>query len=51
MRYGEENPVYLFKLKEIASQRFASIEPHVCKEDYYNAELFSEDRSLNLTGK
>lgn len=51
MRYGEESPVYLSKLKQNKLGSFVSEEPHICNEDLYSAELFIKENIIHLTWK
>ena len=39
LRFGAENPVYLFDLATADGQTWHSIDPHVCRDDLYTAIL------------
>lgn len=48
LRFGPERPVYLFDLQLISGQSMASVEPHLCREDRYTAELRIDDDQVRL---
>lgn len=39
LRFGEDNPVYLFDLAPVTANSWRSVTPHLCREDRYSAEL------------
>lgn len=39
LRFGPENPVFLFAIEARSKVEFASVTPHVCSEDLYSAML------------
>ncbi|QDT40038.1 hypothetical protein Pan241w_00910 [Gimesia alba] len=48
LRFGTMHPVYLFELQQITATRWESVEPHVCREDLYSANLSLENALLSL---
>jgi len=48
LRFGPDQPVYLFELAGVDAQKMISVEPHVCSEDLYSAQLVVMDSQLNL---
>lgn len=49
LRYGPEHPVFLVTLTERDDGNWRSVEPHVCDEDLYHAELRIVGNELHLT--
>jgi Family of unknown function (DUF6314) len=39
LRYGVENPVYLFDLAPAGEAAWSSTSPHLCREDCYSADM------------
>ncbi len=48
LRFGEENPVFLFELRCVEVGEWRDVEPHLCREDRYSAHLQIEDLGLKL---
>jgi len=48
LRFGEENPVYLFHLAYQGNHTFSSVCPHVCDKDLYTAELTFTQKNIRL---
>ena len=48
LRFGSENPVYLFDLKQISENYWKSACDHVCQMDLYGAELKLEENRMLL---
>ncbi len=48
LRFGMERPVYLFDLKPVSETKWVSVDPHVCQEDCYQAELLLAAGSIDL---
>ncbi|KOY87218.1 hypothetical protein AD998_14615 [bacterium 336/3] len=48
LRFGEENPVYLFHLVYQDTNTFSSICPHICDKDLYTAHLQLAPRRIVL---
>ncbi len=48
LRFGTENPVYLFDLIHFQDNKMISKCGHVCDKDLYNAELFLFDDKILL---
>jgi hypothetical protein len=48
LRFGEENPVYLFHLVCQDDHTFSSICPHICDKDLYTAHLQLSPRRIIL---
>jgi len=48
LRLGNENPVYLFDLKQTGKVTWQSVEPHVCREDLYTAIMTFDGEVLAL---
>jgi len=49
LRFGADRPVFLFDLAPRSDGNWASIKPHVCREDCYSAELRLLDWGLGLS--
>ena len=39
LRFGPEHPVFLFAMKPQPDGSFRSVEPHLCRDDCYTAEM------------
>lgn len=48
LRFGAENPVFLFAMAPHADGSFHSIEPHLCSDDCYAAELGVDAQCVHL---
>jgi len=48
LRFGSEQPVYLFDLQQIGSATWQSVQPHVCRLDLYTAALTLTADELQL---
>jgi hypothetical protein len=48
LRFGVDNPVYLFDLAQVAEQEWRSVSPHLCREDCYTAVLTVGADGINL---
>ena len=48
LRFGEGHPVYLFDLAPGEANTWYSVSPHLCKEDYYSAELRLQEWGLSI---
>lgn len=48
LRFGPENPVYLFDMKPIGRAQWTSVQPHMCREDCYEAEMKIGTESVEL---
>ena len=48
LRFGADQPVFLFELAPAAEGAWKSVSPHVCSEDCYSAELRLTDVGINL---
>lgn len=48
LRFGHNQPVYLFDLKQTDEFTWQSVEPHICREDLYTAIMKIEDKLLTL---
>lgn len=49
LRYGPEQPVYLFDLAVQSDGEWKSVEPHVCREDVYAARLWYDESSILMS--
>lgn len=49
LRFGLQNPVYLFDLAPASPRVLASAEPHVCQEDLYSARMEVGDATIHLS--
>ena len=49
LRYGPEQPVYLFDLTAQSDGEWKSVEPHLCREDVYAARLRYDEPSILMT--
>lgn len=49
LRYGPEQPVYLFDLAVQDDGEWKSVEPHLCREDVYEAHLWLYEPSILMT--
>lgn len=48
LRFGPQNPIFLFKLEPIDDMTLESIEPHVCKEDSYFGKVRFDQHFIQL---
>lgn len=48
LRFGSERPVYLFDLRQADPTTWQSIEPHLCRDDCYSAEMKLSANELSL---
>jgi Family of unknown function (DUF6314) len=48
LRFGVDNPVYLFDLAMHGERELSSVTPHVCREDCYAARLLVHDDRIDL---
>jgi hypothetical protein len=48
LRFGANNPVYLFDLAQTGEREWRSVSPHHCREDCYSAVLLVHDDRLVL---
>jgi hypothetical protein len=48
LRFGADNPVYLFDLAQTGDLEWRSTSPHLCREDCYSAVLRVEDDRIVL---
>jgi hypothetical protein len=48
LRFGVDNPVYLFDLTQSGEQEWRSASPHLCREDCYSALLLARDDDVLL---
>lgn len=46
LRYGPDQPVYLFDLVAADHNEWKSVKPHLCREDIYAARLFRQEQSI-----
>lgn len=51
LRFGDDNPVYLFDLVPDPDGVWSSVAPHLCREDTYTAQLRGEKQALLLEWK
>ena len=49
LRFGAEKPVYLFDMEPIGGSKWASVQPHMCREDCYQAEMDVGAESIDLS--
>jgi hypothetical protein len=49
LRFGPENPVYLFDLVLVSERVLESAEPHVCREDLYSARMEYDQAAVHLS--
>ena len=49
LRFGEQQPVYLFQLKAVNEREWRDVEPHLCREDRYSVLLQIEEKCLKLS--
>jgi hypothetical protein len=49
LRFGPENPVYLFDLVPESGRVLTSAVPHVCQEDLYSARMEVGDGAVHLS--
>lgn len=49
LRFGENQPVFLFQLVPIDENTWRDAEPHLCRQDHYSARLVIQDQCLNLS--
>jgi hypothetical protein len=48
LRFGADNPVYLFDLTQTGEREWRSASPHLCREDCYAAVLLVRDDGIVL---
>lgn len=48
LRFGPTKPVYLFHLAQVAADTWESTEPHVCRDDLYDATMKLEQDYIEL---
>lgn len=48
LRFGANNPVYLFHLGFVGEQKFVSVCPHACDRDFYEATLTLSETVISL---
>lgn len=48
LRYGPDNPVYLFDLTPQNEEIWQSITPHVCRDDLYSAIMILTEDQIEL---
>ena len=48
LRFGPQNPIFLFKLEPTDSMTLESIEPHVCKQDTYFGKVRFDEHFIQL---
>jgi DNA-binding transcriptional ArsR family regulator len=48
MRFGENNPVFLFHLAQTEEDCLESVNSHICKEDTYLGQVRCSDHSIKL---
>ena len=48
LRFGWDQPVYLLDFARSGDGRVLSVEPHVCRDDLYSAELAVADSRVRL---
>ena len=48
LRFGFDNPVFLFDLIFEKENRMVSQTPHICKDDKYSAEMMIETSAIKL---
>lgn len=48
LRFGPTKPVYLFHLEQVTANTWESTEPHLCRDDLYEATLKLEQDCLEL---
>lgn len=49
LRFGENQPVFLFQLMPLDDGSWRDVEPHPCRQDHYSASLLIEEGALNLS--
>lgn len=49
LRFGPDQPIYLFDLRPVSMSQWISRSPHVCREDCYKADLVIGSSSIELT--
>jgi hypothetical protein len=49
LRYGAENPVFLFHLAPISNNTLASVDSHLCAQDAYFGQILLTPQSLRFT--
>lgn len=49
LRFGPDDPVYLFDLVPVDEAVLESSEPHVCREDLYAARMEFDEETVRLT--
>jgi hypothetical protein len=49
LRFGADQPVFLFDLRPEADGMFSSTQPHVCQDDCYSARMVISDDEIQLT--
>jgi hypothetical protein len=48
LRFGADNPVYLFDLAQSGEREWRSMSPHLCRDDCYAAVLLAGDDGFTL---
>ncbi len=48
LRFGPTKPVYLFHLVQVTANTWESSEPHVCRDDLYEATMKLEEGCIEL---
>lgn len=49
LRFGADNPVYLFDLVPVCAEALEATEPHVCREDLYAARMEYDQDVIRLS--
>ena len=49
LRFGEQQPVFLFQLAPATPSEWRDVDPHLCRQDNYSASLHIELDSLKLS--
>lgn len=48
LRFGADNPVFLFELTQVGEEEWRSVSPHLCRDDCYTAVLLVHDDGIVL---
>lgn len=48
LRYGENNPVFLFNLVVVDSYQWESLSPHICNKDRYKCTIHLDSNELHM---
>lgn len=51
LRYGPENPVFLFHLTPSGPHSLSSVDSHLCGKDTYSGQIHFDDHTLRLSWK